>query len=413
MGSRSRFSIAALLCAVLLSGCRPAKPTGAGGPPVVPVSIAKATQESIPVEVRAVGAAEPFSSVQVRSQVAGQMLRVGFQEGENVAKDQLLFEIDARPFREALKQAEAAVARDRAQLRQSEAALARDQAQQRNGDADAKRYAELWKAGIIARSQYDQVQTQDDVYRESARASQAAIESASAALQSDLSAVDRAKLDIGYCEIRAPLAGRTGNLLVHAGNLVKANDVPLVVINQVSPIFVSFSVPEEHLGAIRRLNARRPLAVRVTPQDNPDRAAEGRLAVIDNTVDTATGTIHLKASFDNRDSMLWPGEFVNATLTLETLQNATVVPAEAVQAGQQGQFLYVVKPNQSVEPRIVTVGRQFGRKMVIQSGVTPGEVVVTDGQLLLFPGARVRPVDLKQIEASAEKVVGAKESGRQ
>jgi multidrug efflux system membrane fusion protein len=274
-----------------------------------------------------------------------------------------------------------------------EATLARDAAQAKYNESDAQRYAELSKAGVVSKSQYDQARTSADVARESAKATQASIDSAKAALESDLAAVSTAKLNLSYTEIRSPISGRTGNLLVHAGNLVKANDVPLVVIHQVSPIFVSFSVPEQHLGAVRRLSAGRKLAVRAYPQDSPDRGATGVLSVIDNTVDTSTGTIRLKGTFENKDGLLWPGQFVTAVLTLDTIQGATTVPAEAVQAGQQGQFLYVVKPDQGVEMRVVSVGRPFGAKLVIEKGVAPGETVVTDGQMRLFPGAHVQAVD--------------------
>jgi len=383
-----------------LSGCKPAQTTkGPMGPPIVPVSVAKATQESVPTELRVVGTVEASAIVQIKSQVSGQLLRVSFTEGQNVAKDDLLFEIDPRPYEEALRQAEANVARDRAQIGQSEASLARDAAQAKYNQSDADRYAELAKAGVVARSQADQAKTSADVARESARATQAAIESAKAALDSDLSAVSTAKLNLSYCQIRSPLSGRTGNLLVHAGNLVKANDVPLVVIHQVSPIFVNFNLPEQHLASVRRLNANHKLAVRVFAQDDPKRAASGTLSVIDNTVDSATGTIHLKATFDNKEGVLWPGQFVTSVLTLDTIQGATVVPAEAVQAGQQGQFIYVVGPDNKVAMRVVTAGRAFGKKMVIEKGIAPGDTVVTDGQLRLFPGAEVQLVDPAKLDA--------------
>jgi multidrug efflux system membrane fusion protein len=245
----------------------------------------------------------------------------------------------------------------------------------------------------VSKSQYDQYRTNAEATRETARATQASIESARAALAADEAAAATAKLNLGYCEIHAPISGRTGNLLVHPGNLVKVNDVPMVIIHQVAPIFVNFSVPEQHLAAIRRLAANRKLPVRVFSQDNPGRLAEGYLSVIDNTVDTSTGTIHLKGTFENRDGMLWPGQFVTAVLTLDTIQDATVAPAEAVQAGQQGQFVYVVKPDNHVEARVVSVGRAFGQKMIIDKGLEPGETVVTDGQLRLFPGAEIRAVD--------------------
>lgn len=388
------------LCLLFLSGCKPAQ--SARGPmtmPIVPVSVARATQEPVPTELRVVGTVEASAIVQIKSQISGQLLRVRFAEGQNVAQGDLLFEIDPRPYEEALRQAEANVARDRAQISQMEATLARDAAQAKYNQSDAERYAELAKAGVVSRSQSDQARTSADVARESARATQAGLESAKAALDIDVSSVGTAKLNLDYCRIRSPLSGRTGNLLVHAGNLVKANDVPLVVIHRVSPIFVNFNVPEQHLAAIRRLNANHPLAVRVFTQNDATRGSAGVLSVIDNTVDTATGTIHLKATFDNRDGGLWPGQFVTSVLTLDTIQGATVVPAEAVQAGQQGQFIYVVGPDSKVAIRVVTPGRAFGKKMVIEKGIAPGDTVVTDGQLRLFPGAQVRLVDPAKLDA--------------
>jgi multidrug efflux system membrane fusion protein len=395
---RFRIAISLLVLAVAAtSGCKQQQVQSKSGPPVMPVSVAKATRESIPNEIKVVGTAEASAKVEVKSQVAGPLLRVHFTEGQNVAKGALLFEIDARPYQEALRQAEAAVARDRAQITQAEATLARDEAQAKNAEVDAARHAELVKAGVISKAQYDQVRTSAEVYRESVRASQANIGSAKAALAADLAAVERAKLDISYCRIHAPISGRTGNLLVHAGNLVKANDVPLVVIHQLSPMWVNFSLPEQHLNEVRRLNARQALPVRVSLQDDPTRQVGGQLAVVDNTVDPTTGTIRLKGVFNNADGMLWPGQFVNVTIGLETIDNATVVPTEAVQNGQQGQLVYVVKADKSVEPRPVQVGRSFDRKTIIEKGVSPGETVVTDGHLMLFPGVRVREVDTSKL----------------
>lgn len=364
-----------------------------GGPPAVPVSVAKAIEESVPTQLRVVGTVEASAIVQVKSQIAGELVRTAFTEGQNVAQGDLLFTIDPRPYEEALRQAEANVERDQAQIAQAQATLARDSAQAKYAASDAALQTELQSGGLASRSQADQSRTNADVSRASAQATQASIESARAALSSDQAAVDRAKLDLSYCEIRAPISGRTGNLLVHAGNLVKVNDVPLVVIHQIAPVFVDFSVPEEHLPAIRRLSANRKLEVRVTSPDDPGRTASGYLSVIDNTVDASTGTIHLKATFENRDGLLWPGQFVTAILTLDTIKNATVVPAEAVQAGPQGQFVYAVKGNSQVEIRPVVTGRAFGSQMVVEKGLAPGETVVTDGQLRIFPGATIRPVD--------------------
>jgi multidrug efflux system membrane fusion protein len=390
-----------LLGSLLLStGCKQEKVVqSTSGPPAVPVSVSSATEESVPFELRVVGTVEPSATVQVKSQVAGQLDKVHFTEGQNVAKGSLLFEIDSRPFQEALRQAEAAVARDRAQLRQAEATLARDSAQLKNANAEAGRYGELAKAGVISKAQQDQVQTSADVSRETVRAAQAAIESLRASLDSDIAAVDRAKLDLSYSQITSPITGRTGNLLVHAGNLVKANDVPLVVINQIAPIFVSFSVPEQHLAAIRRRSGNQRPAVNVTPHDGSGgRAVVGYLSVVDNTVDAGTGGIRLKATFDNKDGVLWPGQFVDVVLTLDTIRNATVVPSESVQNGQKGAFVYVVKKDQTVEPRVVQTGRIVGRKTVIDSGLAPGDTIVTDGHLRLFPGAKIRPVDPDKLE---------------
>lgn len=387
---------------VLLSVCllpplacnkSPQPPPGRSGPPPVPVTVAAATTESIPFELRVVGSAAASSVVQVKSQVAGQLLKVYLAEGQDVAKDSVLFDIDARPYQEALKQAEAGLARNRALLRQAEANLARGLAEAKNATANAQRYAALTKEGVISREQNEQVRTAADVQREAVRAAEAAIESARAAIQSDLASIDKAKLDLSYCQIKAPLSGRAGNLLVYAGNLVPANGATaLVVINQVSPLFVTFSVPEMHLPAIRRLNAKSPLAVFSVQPDNPQRRIAGRLAVIDNTVDPATGTIALKAVFDNKDRLLWPGQFVNVILRLETLQNVTVVPSEAVQVGQKGQYVYVVKADQTVEPRVVGTGRSYENKTIIETGLTAGEQVVTDGHLRLAPGFKIEVV---------------------
>lgn len=362
------------------------------GMPATPVSVAKAVQEAMPTEVHVVGTAEATAVVQVKSQIAGELMSVNFTEGQNVKKGQLLFRIDSRPYEDALHQAEANVERDKAQIAQAEASLARDAAQVKFADSEASRQLELSRGGLTPKSTLDQAQSNSEAARASVNATKASIDTAKASLQADQAAVNAAKLNLSYCEIDAPISGRTGNLLVHAGNLVKVNDVPLVVINQIAPIFVNFNVPEQHLNAIRRLNAQRPLEVRVFAQDTPNRVATGRLVTIDNTVDANTGTIHLKARFDNADDMLWPGEFVTVVLTLDTVRDATVIPAEAVQAGQQGQFVFTVKPDNHVEMRPVTLGSTVGGKTIVEKGVAPGDTVVTDGQLRLFPGAEVKAV---------------------
>ena len=380
----------AVFAAIVLAGCSSQKAPPTMGPPPVPVTLATAGTQAVQQVVHAIGNVEPSANVQVRAQVAGELMRANFAEGQNVRKGDLLFLIDPRPFREALRQAEAAVARDRALMAQAEANVSRDQAQQKNADSDAGRSQQLMKEGIIARSQYDASRTNADVYAESVHADQAAIQSARASLDSDLAAVEKSKLDLSFCEVHAPISGRTGNLLVHVGNYVKANgDTSLVVINQIEPAFVSFSVPEQKLAAIRRLSVAGKLTVRVTTKDAPDKPVTGTLSVVDNTVDTTTGTIRLKATFANAGSVLWPGQFVDVTLALDTKAAAIVVPSEAVQAGQKGSFIYVVKTDQSVEARLVTTGQLVDSKIVVESGLKAGETVVTDGQLLLAPGAKV------------------------
>ncbi len=382
----------------MLASCKQqaARPMMAG-PPVIPVSLAKATEESIPTEIRVIGTVEASAIVQIKSMVGGELTEVHFTEGQNVNKGDLLFQIDPRPYDDALRQAEAAVERDGAQIAQAEATLAHDNAQAKFAESDARLQSDLRQGGLTSRSQFDQSQANADAAKAATRATQASIDSARAALNADQAAVAAARLNLTYCQIRAPISGRTGNLLVHGGNLVKANDVPLVVIHEVSPIFVNFSVPEQHLPAIRRLSAQRKLAVRVESKDDPGRSASGVLSVIDNTVDSNTGTIRLKATFDNGDRMLWPGQFVTAILTLDTIENATVVPSEAVQNGQQGQYVYAVSPDNAVQIRPVTVARALGNRMIISKGVAPGDTVVVDGQLMLFPGAHVKPVDAAKV----------------
>lgn len=391
---RERF--AALCSAILtfaaipfLGGCKSSPPARAGGPPTIPVTIATAKVERAPVEIRVVGSVEPSEKVEIKSQVAGQLVRVHFKEGQDVEKGELLLEIDPAPYQEALRQAEAAVVRDRAQLKQAEFAVQRDIAQAKGADADAQRYATLRKEHVASEQQELQYRTTADALRETIRADRAAVETARGSIAVDEAAVSQAKLNLGYCRITAPISGRTGNLLVNAGNLVKVNDVPLVVINRITPVFVSFNVPEKHLETIRARSAQHSLPVEVTSRENGGIKEQGRLTVVDNTVDTQTGTIHLKATFENAHRRLWPGQFVDVALMLNAQEEATVVPSGAVQPGQKGQFVYVVKADKTVEPRIVTVGRTLDHNVIVENGINPGDVVVTDGQMMLFPGAHI------------------------
>jgi multidrug efflux system membrane fusion protein len=358
-------------------------------PAPVPVSVAEATEELVPIQVGTVGTVEAYASVGVKSQVSGPLLGVKFAEGATVAAGDLLFEIDARPFREALRQAEANVRKDEAELRVAEANLARDNARLKNAQAEAARFEQLLKEGISTRMQEAEIRTAAEVAAQSVRADQAALESIRASLESGRSAVEQATLNLSYTQIRAPISGRTGSLQMHAGNLVQANgDQPLVVINQIAPIYVTFGVPERYLGGISaKQNSQRKLAIEVRLEGAAE-PMRGTLAVIDNMVDSTTGTIRLKGLFENRSRQLWPGQFVNVSLTLET-QKATVIPAEAIQSGQQGVFVYAVKADQTVEPRPVKIGPTVNGKAIVESGVMAGESVVTDGQSRLYPGAKI------------------------
>lgn len=379
----------AMAVSFLLTGCKAEKAETAPKP-TVPVSVASAVEKSVPLQIKVIGNVEAYSTIAVKAQIGGELVRVGFHEGQDVKKGDLLFQIDARPYEQALRQAEANLARDIALTQQAEANLAKDIAQARNAQSQAARYAQLTKEGVVSKEQNEQVRTSADAMNESTRADQAAIESSRAAANADRAAVDRARLDITYCTIRSPIDGRTGNLLVKEGNLVKANaDTPLVVINQVIPVYTTFSVPEQQLSDIRKYMSAGKLIVEASVP-NHNAVPRGMLTFVDNAVDQTTGTIKLKATFPNADRLLWPGQFVNVVLTLATEHNVTVIPSEAVQTGQKGQFAFVVKSDKTVESRALTVGRMLEHETVVEKGLAPGEVVVTDGQLRLVNGATVQ-----------------------
>lgn len=373
--------------------------------PPTPVTIAKAEMRDIPLQVRQIAAVEPVAVIAVKAQISGELEQVLFKEGQDVTKGQELFVIDPRPYQQALDQAQAALDKDLALVSQAEANLARDRAQAANAHVQAKRYAGLAAEGVISSDQNESYQTTSQVQDEAVRADQAAITSARASVVADRAAVETAKLNLSYCHIRSPIDGRAGSLLLQAGNLVKANDTTaLVNINQLQPVYVTFSAPENLLPEIRRYSAEHPLLVTATGVvDGSNRAilASGPLSFIDNLVDSTTGTIKLKATFPNADHALWPGQFLNVVMTLRTIDHATVVPSEAIQSGQKGQFAFVVKPDQTVEARLVTVGQTIDNDIVVETGISPGETVVTDGQLRLFPGAHIRVVPAAKADAGA------------
>jgi multidrug efflux system membrane fusion protein len=301
-----------------------------------------------------------------------------------------LFQIDPRPYELAFKQAEASLARDLALVKQSEANLARDTAQAEQARSEAARASELAAQGIISKELCDRVRTTAAAMMQSVAADRAALDSAQTAVNADRVAIERARLDLSYCLIKSAIDGRAGPILVKQGNLVKANaDTPMVTINQVRPIYVGFAVPEDQLNAIRAQMSDRSLDVQVSVPGAAAPSERGRLVFVDNTIDTSTGTIRLKARFKNIDGRLWPGQFVDVTLVLASQAGLTVVPSEAVQNGPNGQFIYVMHADQTVEMRPVTVGRTIDEVVVVEKGVAPSDLVVTDGHLLLTPGATV------------------------
>jgi multidrug efflux system membrane fusion protein len=359
-------TLVALVGCGLLTSCSGSK----AAPPritAVPILAASVEQKDVPLQVKAIGAVEAYSNVSVKTQITGELTGVHFKEGQDVSKGQLLFTLDKRPFEAVLKQAQGM--------------LAKDQAQAANARAQAKRYESLNKAGVVSREEYEQMQSNADAL--------------DAAVLGDQAAVDNARVQVVYCTIYSPIDGRTGPLLIHQGNMIKANDTPfLVSINQVQPIYATFTVPEQNLADIKRYSSQGKLRVQAFIPNDTRGAAAGWLSFIDNTVDQATGTIRLKGEFANTDRRLWPGQFVDVTLTLAQQPNAIVVPSQAIQNGQTGQFVFVIKADMTVEARPVTLDRSTDGQAVISNGLAAGEQVVTDGQLRLVPG--VTKVELKQ-----------------
>jgi membrane fusion protein, multidrug efflux system len=370
-GSKS-FAALALLSALLMAGCSDSAGSGQGSSAsgvltrpqsasAVPVVVAKVERTSIPIELRAIGAGQAFKTVSVESQAAGIVKEVHYRPGQFVREGDLLVKLDDTPFIAALSQAQAALARDTAQAELDK--------------VEVQRYDELYKSGVVSKEQYDQYQ--------------ATSTSAGATVASDQAAIQNAKIQLSYCSIYAPISGVTGAQLVYPGATVTANSAPvLVVINQISPLYVTFSVPQQYLEQIQGLMARSQLPVQATPTGSAV-AEKGFLSFVNNTVDANTGTIELMGTFANADHRLWPGQYSNVLLRLGEQRNAVVVPSQAIQAGQQGQFVFVVSSAMTVDVRQVTVGQTVENQTEILKGLSTGETVVTDGQVQLVPGTKV------------------------
>jgi len=367
----NKLLLAGIACGAILAGAlyaykdgglraQDAKPARAA--PAIPVSVATVEQQTVPFRIRAIGNVEAYSIVALKARVDGQIVEVNFNEGQEVKKGAVLFKIDPRPFEATLRQAEANLMRDTAQ---------KDQAR-----SQERRYQELLQKNFVSKEAYAQIRT--------------SAETAEAVALGSKAAVENAKLQLEYCTIRSPIDGFVGKVMLQIGNMVKANDTnSLVIINQVRPIYVNFAVPEQHLSLIRSLMAKGKLSVEARPPDSDKAAAAGTLSFVDNAVDTTTGTIRLKALFPNADNTLWPGQFVNADLKLYDQKDVLVVPTQAVQTGPNGQFVFVVKADMTVEVRAVEVERNDGADALIRKGLRKGEQIVITGQLRLAPGTRV------------------------
>ncbi|MBD2487551.1 efflux RND transporter periplasmic adaptor subunit [Aulosira sp. FACHB-615] len=410
--------------AYLCSACAKAseaQSTGkdAGKKRPVPVMVATATQKTIPILIKATGTVEAYSTVSVKSQIGGQLTGVYFRQGQNVKKGDLLFQIDSRPQQAALMQAMAAKAKDVALVKQSEANVTKaiaqvnqakatvfkDVAQANNANVQSQRYTGLLEQGAISKEQAEQYQTSATAQKATVKADQDAVANAQAAVEAakadvknaqaavlaDEAAIDSAKVQLSYSSIYSPITGRTGSFKLNQGNLVTANSTdPLITISQIRPIYVNFSIPQRMLPDLKKYTSNHKLEVDVIPPKDSGNPVHGYLTFVDSGVNTQTGTIQLKGTFSNDDERLLPGQFVNVVLKLSEIPNAVTVPTKAIQAGQQQQFVYVVKPDKTVEMRPVVVGDAVNNETAIAQGIKPGEQVVIDGQFNLVPGAKVQ-----------------------
>ena len=365
VGGASPTLLIGAVCLLMLSGCAKKSPAKqgprSGGGAAVPVAVATVQQRTTPVAVASFGTVEAYADVEVRAQVTGILEKVHFTEGQMVKRGDLLLSIDPR--------------QPQATLKMAQANLEKDEAQFKNAEREAARQTELLQKGFASQDVYDQAIT--------------AVEMLRAAVSADRAAIENGSLQLDYCSITSPVDGCTGKLLVHRGNLIKANDVTVVTVRQVDPIYVSFWAQEQHLAAIRKNMAKGVLDVAVTLPGEEKEPIHGALSFVDNTVDPEQRTIHLRATFANPDGRLWPGQYVKVLLTISQEPDSLVVPSQAIQTGQTGRFAYVVKSDQTVEMRTITLKREIGNESVVE-GVKAGEVVVTDGQLRLVPGARIQ-----------------------
>lgn len=411
---RCAVAVAAIL-ALSLTGCgekgaADAKKGGLKkGDAVVPVALAKVVARDVPVDLQVIGNVEAFSTVVVKARITGPIDKVHFNEGAFVRKGDKLFSIDPAPFQTALSQAEANLAKERAGLQQAKANLNRDIAQQKFLAQQAGRFASLQKEGVVSKEQAEQQQSSVDVVNQAIAADEAAIASAQAAIEASEAAVKTARIMLGYTSVSSPVDGRTGTLIMREGTLATANVTELVSISQVQPVYVTFSVPESQLGVVKDAMTRGKLPVNAAPPDDPAHPETGVLSFVDSSVDQTTGTIKLKGQFANPQRRLWPGQFVRVTLRLGVQSGALLVPNQAVQTGQDGPFVYRVTANQTVDAVPVKTAGRVNEDLVIGSGLSEGDMVVTEGQLRLAPGAKIRT---REAGEGGRKGKGAKGGGK-
>src|SRR5437016_2252313 len=412
------------LTAAFLTGCtNKAAQQGFDRPPT-PVSVAAAITQDVPTYLDAIGKTVAREVVSIQPQVSGRILKIHFTDGANVKKGDLLFTIDTRPFEANLRQAQANVSKDVALKKQAEANLAKDLAQSKYGDIETKRYATLVEQGVVSREQYDQIRSNAESLKATVEADRAAIHSAEESIKVDTAAVDSVKLELSYCYIRSPIDGRAGQRLVDIGNVVNpggsgsgsassssssgtGNSTPsnaLLVIERIDPIYADFTISQNDLANVQQQMHAGTLKTEVRLPDATDPIA-GQLTFLDNSVQTTTGQVNLRATIPNSDHRFWPGRFVNIRLVLSTIHGAVLVPATAPQMSAKGSFVYVVKQDSTAEQRQVTLGQRQGDLVVVEKGVEPGERVVTIGQIGVTPGGKVR---IEQEKASSSTSDGTK-----
>ena len=393
------------LTAAVFTGCtNKAAQQGFERPPA-PVSVTEAVMQDVPNYIDAIGKTVAREVVSIQPQVSGRILKIHFTDGSNVKKGDLLFTIDTRPFEASLRQAQANVSKDLALKKQAEANLAKDLAQSKYGEIEAKRYATLVEQGVVSREQYDQIHSNAESLKATVEADKAAIHSAEESIKVDTAAVDSAKVELSYCYIRSPIDGRAGQRQVDIGNVVNpggssgggsgntggssGSSNSLLVIERIDPIYADFTIPQDNLAVVQQQMRQGTLKTEVRLPDATDPIA-GQLTFLDNAVQSATGTINLRATVANSDHRFWPGRFVNIRLVLSTIHGAVLVPATAPQMSAKGSFVYVIKQDSTAEQRQVTLGQRQGDLIVVEKGVEPGERVVTIGQIGVTPGGKVR-----------------------